>query len=93
MINSVASGLSTSIQNDISSANSVIQSAIDGINKVNPFGKITPPQIPVPDLSALKNVTLPASFTQALSTLNSSLPTVAQLKDEIESMWVSSICQ
>lgn len=85
-LSSVANGLSESIQKDISSANSVIQSAIDGVNKINPFGKITAPQIPVPDLSSLQNVKLPDSFTQRLNDLNSSLPTVAQLKSEIESI-------
>ncbi|KAG6891582.1 hypothetical protein C0992_003610 [Termitomyces sp. T32_za158] len=86
LVHNAASGLRDSIQSDISSANSVIQSAIDAINKVNPFGDIKVPTIPVPNLDALANVTLPDSFTQTLTNLNNSLPTVAQIKDEIESI-------
>ncbi|KAG6868386.1 hypothetical protein C0993_003802 [Termitomyces sp. T159_Od127] len=86
LVHNAASGLRDSIQSDISSANSIIQSAIDAINKVNPFGDIKVPTIPVPNLDALANVTLPDSFTQTLINLNNSLPTVAQIKDEIESI-------
>jgi hypothetical protein len=85
----VTSGLRTSIQNDISNANSVITTAINAINKVNPFGKINPPQITVPSLDALQNVTLPASFEQALTSLNNTLPTFNDLKQKIESVYVS----
>ncbi|KAG6865489.1 hypothetical protein C0991_002203 [Blastosporella zonata] len=86
VVQSAADGIRTAIQSDITSANSVIQTAIDAINKVNPFGDITAPSIPVPDLSALSNVTLPDSFTQALTSLNNSIPTVAQIKDAVESV-------
>ncbi|KLO04385.1 hypothetical protein SCHPADRAFT_755634, partial [Schizopora paradoxa] len=78
------SALRSSIQSDISTANSVITKAIDGINKVNPFGKISPPQITVPSLDALSNITLPSDFMYALQKLNSSLPTVAQVRDAIQ---------
>ncbi|KAG6807828.1 hypothetical protein H0H92_004749 [Tricholoma furcatifolium] len=86
LIQSAASGISNSIQSDISSANSIIQSAVNAINKVNPFGNISAPQISQPDLSSLSNITLPDSFTQALTNLNNSIPTVAQLKDEVDSI-------
>ena len=85
-LSSTFSGLRSSIQNDISSANSVITTAINGINKVNPFGDISAPQINVPSLDALQNVQLPSDFQDALLKLNSSLPTVAELKDKVESM-------
>ncbi|KAF9460713.1 hypothetical protein BDZ94DRAFT_1311228 [Collybia nuda] len=84
LIESVANGLRTSIQNDIGSANSAIKSAIDAINKINPFSDITAPQIAVPSLDGLQNISLPPSFQQALTNLNNSLPTVAELKDKIE---------
>ncbi|GLB37016.1 hypothetical protein LshimejAT787_0400670 [Lyophyllum shimeji] len=86
VVKDVANGLRNSIQNDIQSANSVITKAIDAINKVNPFGDITPPQIPVPNLDSLNNISLPSTFQDALTNLNNSLPTVAQLKNEIESI-------
>ncbi|OBZ70679.1 Plasma membrane fusion protein PRM1 [Grifola frondosa] len=76
----------TSIQNDISSANSAIQSVVAGINKVNPFGDISVPQFSIPSLTALENVTLPTDFENALVSLNSSLPTLSDLKDTIDSI-------
>ncbi|KAI0775765.1 hypothetical protein BD413DRAFT_470872 [Trametes elegans] len=79
-------GLRTNIQNDIGTANSVIQKAIDGINKVNPFGDITAPQISIPSLDGLQNVTLPSDFEDSLKKLNSSLPSLSDLKDKVDSI-------
>lgn len=86
VLQSVTGSLRTSIQSDIASANSVIQNAINAINKVNPFGNINAPQIAVPSLDALQNVTLPSSFQDALTSLNASIPTVADLKGALESI-------
>lgn len=88
---SVTSGLRTSIQNDITNANSAITTAINAVNKINPFSKITPPQITVPSLNALQNVTLPASFEQTLTDLNNTIPTFNDLKQKIESVCVSTL--
>lgn len=82
------SGIRTSIQSDVSSANSAISSAISAINKVNPFGNISVPQLSVPSLDALQNVTLPTDFEDALNKLNASLPTVSDLKDKIDALYV-----
>jgi hypothetical protein len=84
------SSIRTSIQNDISTANSAIQSAVSGINKVNPFGNINVPQFNIPSLSALQNVTLPTDFETALTQLNASLPTVSDLKDKVNALCVQS---
>ncbi|KAH9995661.1 hypothetical protein BJV74DRAFT_976241 [Russula compacta] len=78
--------LRTSIQSDVASANSAVQTAINGINKVNPFGNITVPQFSIPSLDALQNVTLPTDFTNALTTLNASLPSVSVLKNTINDL-------
>jgi hypothetical protein len=78
--------LTTTIQDNIYSANSVITNAINAINKVNPFGNITPPQIPVPNLDSLQNLSLPASFQQALTSLNSSIPSVADIKSKVNDL-------
>lgn len=78
----------TSIQNDITSINSAIKTAVDGINKINPFSDITAPTFDVPSLSSLQNVTLPTNFQDALVSLNSSLPTFQDIKDKIESVYV-----
>lgn len=80
------SSIRTSIQNDISSVNSAIQTAIDGINKVNPFGNISAPSFNVPDLSSLENVTLPDSVENSLTSLNSSLPTLDQIRNTIQGL-------
>jgi hypothetical protein len=69
----------------------VINGAIASINKVNPFGAITAPQITVPSLSALENITLPTTFQDALTQLNSTLPTFADLKDKVEAVYVLSL--
>ncbi|EJD03199.1 uncharacterized protein FOMMEDRAFT_20366 [Fomitiporia mediterranea MF3/22] len=87
-INNVLTGtfntIRTGIQNDVQSINSAIQSAINKINDVNPLGDISAPQFNVPDLSALQNVTLPDSIQSSLTQLNSSLPTLDQLRDSIK---------
>ncbi|KAF8893468.1 hypothetical protein BD779DRAFT_1436024 [Infundibulicybe gibba] len=86
VVQSVTGGLRTSIQNDITSANSAIQTVIDTVNKINPLGDIKAPQIPVPNLDGLQNISIPQSFQDSLSNLNSSLPTFNDLKQKIESI-------
>ncbi|TFK67400.1 hypothetical protein BDN72DRAFT_843179 [Pluteus cervinus] len=86
IISSAADSIRTSIQNDVNSANSVIKSAIDAVNKINPFSDISAPTIPVPSLDALQNVTLPSSFQDSLTQLNNTLPTFNDLKDKIEAI-------
>ncbi|KAF9646255.1 hypothetical protein BDM02DRAFT_3147717 [Thelephora ganbajun] len=78
--------LRTSIQNDIASVNNVIKAAVDGINKVNPFADITAPQFTVPSLDGLQNVQIPDDFTQALIKLNSSIPSVAEIKHKLNGL-------
>jgi len=85
-------GIRTSIQNDVASANSAISSAINGINKILPFGaNINVPQFNIPSLDALNNVTLPTDFEDALTKLNSSIPSLSDLRDKIDSMYVRLI--
>ncbi|KAK0195069.1 hypothetical protein F5146DRAFT_1024084 [Armillaria mellea] len=69
-----------------SAANSAIDTAVKAINAVNPFHDISAPNISTPDLSALSNVTLPSSFTDSIDNLNSSLPSVQELKQKIEAI-------
>ncbi len=69
--------------------NSAIKTVVDAANNV-PFFHFTPPQISTPSLSALDNVQLPSDFTSALQNLNNSLPTIADLKNKIEDMYVDS---
>ncbi|PFH53747.1 hypothetical protein AMATHDRAFT_54233 [Amanita thiersii Skay4041] len=86
LIQNVGNGLRTSIQSDIAKANDIIKSAIDAINKVNPFSDITAPQITVPSLDGLQNISLPSSFQDALTKLNDTIPSVDVLKDKLESV-------
>lgn len=83
---STLNGVRSAIQDDISAANKVIQTAIDAINKINPFGNISVPQFSIPSLSLLENVTLPTDFENSLIALNNSLPSLSQVKDGIEDM-------
>ncbi|EPQ56919.1 hypothetical protein GLOTRDRAFT_37588, partial [Gloeophyllum trabeum ATCC 11539] len=85
-VTSSLNGIRTSIQNDVSSANSVIQSAVSALNKVNPFGNINVPQFSIPSLDALQNVTIPNTFQTTLENLNSSLPTFSDLKQKIDNL-------
>jgi hypothetical protein len=63
-----------------------MQTAIKGVNKVNPFGNITAPQLSIPSLDALQNVTLPTDFQDALTKLNASLPSVSVFKHTIDNL-------
>ena len=47
---------------------------------------ITIPQFSIPALSALENVTIPTSFEDSLIRLNSSLPTLNELRDKINNI-------
>jgi len=85
-VQSTAAGIRTSIQNDIASANSAIQSAVSAINKVNPFGNINVPQFTIPSLNALNNITLPTDFESSLISLNNSLPTFVELKQKVNAL-------
>ena len=78
--------LRTSIQDDVTSVNSAIKTAIDAINKVNPFADINAPQFNIPSLDGLQNVQLPDDFTQALIKLNSSIPSAAEIKDKLNAV-------
>ena len=83
------SSLRTSIQNDVASANSAIASAVNGVNKIIPFGgHISLPQFSIPSLNALDNVTLPTDFETALTSLNSSIPSLDALRNKITGLCV-----
>lgn len=63
-----------------------MQTVVNGINKVNPFGNISAPQLSIPSLDALQNVTLPTDFQDALEKLNASLPSVSVFKHTIDDL-------
>lgn len=80
-LNSVRSN----IQDDIGDANDIIQTAVNAINKVTTLVNlnISVPEFSIPALSFLENVTIPTTFEDSLITLNSSLPTLAELKKKM----------
>lgn len=85
-IETTLSGLRTTIQNDIGSVNSAIQTAVDGINEVNPFADIKAPSFDIPSLDSLQNVQIPTGFEDALRNLNNSLPTFQDIKEKLEAV-------
>ncbi|KAF7289502.1 Plasma membrane fusion protein PRM1 [Mycena chlorophos] len=80
VVGAAASGLRTTIQDAFGAANSALKGISDVASK---FG-ISVPTLSVPDLSSLENVTLPSSFTDALTSLNNSLPTFNELKQLVD---------
>jgi hypothetical protein len=85
-VTNTANSVRTGIQNDVASANSAIQSAVSAFNKVNPFGDVTVPQFSIPSLSGLDNIQIPTDFQDSLLKLNQTLPSVAVIKEKLESM-------
>ncbi|ODN97311.1 plasma membrane fusion protein PRM1 [Cryptococcus wingfieldii CBS 7118] len=84
-VTSTLNSVRTDIQDDISSANNIIQSAVSGINTVTNLVNVnlTVPSFTIPSLSFLANVTIPTTFEDGLLTLNSSLPTLNDLKEKM----------
>ena len=87
-ITSALGTIRTSIQNDVAGANSVIQAAVTTINKATSVVgvNLNVPQFSIPSLNSLNNVTLPTGFEDALIKLNSTLPTLDELRDKLDSM-------
>lgn len=87
-LQSTISGLKTSIQGDIQSANNAIASAVNAINSVTKIVNVqlNVPQFSIPALSGLDNITIPTDLQDALTKLNATLPTLAQLRDTVDNM-------
>lgn len=82
-------GLRTAIQGDVQAANSVISTAVGAINKLIPSVlkiSLDVPQFNIPSLSGLQNVTIPDTFQNALTSLNSSLPTLSDIRDGLDEL-------
>lgn len=71
------------IQDDISSANRLIASAVATINKATNLINVnlSVPKFDIPSLSALQDVKVPTGFEDDLRKLNSSIPSLAELRD------------
>ena len=84
-LNSTLSRISTDILNDIGSAETnietAVQKAVNGVGSILGVGNINIPQISVPSLSELSNISIPDTVGDALRTLNQSLPTFDEVKN------------
>ncbi|KAJ9104333.1 hypothetical protein QFC19_003974 [Naganishia cerealis] len=89
-VDAITDGITTSlnairlnIQDDISAANKLIASAVTAINKATSLinVNISVPQFDIPSLSALQDVTVPTGFEDDLRKLNSSIPSLGELRD------------
>lgn len=61
---------------------------MSAINKVTSIVNVNlnVPQFSIPSLNSLANVTLPTDFEDALIKLNSSIPTLDQLRDGLDAL-------
>lgn len=87
-LQNTVNGLKSSIQGDIQSANSAIASAVNAINSVTKIVnvKLDVPQFSIPALSGLDNIKIPTDLQDALTKLNSTLPTLDQLRDTVDNI-------
>ncbi|SAM82596.1 related to PRM1-Pheromone-regulated multispanning membrane protein [Ustilago bromivora] len=87
-ITAAGQGIRAAIQESVSEANTLLSTAISGINDVvGVFGqRITPPNIPVPNLQALTNITLPHEIEDGLLKLNATLPTLDEVRQKMDAI-------
>ncbi|KAJ1309931.1 hypothetical protein OPQ81_006690 [Rhizoctonia solani] len=87
-LQNAVNGLKSSIQSDIQSANSAIATAVNAINSVTKIVnvKLDVPQFSIPALSGLDNIKIPTDLQDALTKLNSTLPTLDQLRDTVDNI-------
>lgn len=80
------SSLRTEIQQDIQTANNAIASAVKAINTVTSLVNVNlnVPQFDIPSLDGLANIQIPTTFQDQLRNLNSTLPTLEELRDSLD---------
>lgn len=80
------SSLRTEIQQDIQTANNAIASAVKTINTVTSLVNVNlnVPQFDIPSLDGLANIQIPTTFQDQLRNLNSTLPTLEELRDSLD---------
>ena len=87
-IQAAASALSDAISGSVSGINAtlsvILGTANDALSIIGQH--ISVPQIAQPDLGSLNNVQIPDSFTYGLTQLNSSLPTLDQLRKQMDAV-------
>ncbi|GAA5864106.1 hypothetical protein JCM8547_005136 [Rhodosporidiobolus lusitaniae] len=78
-------GIRTAIQSTVEGINTALNSTLGFIDDI-PGVDIDIPQVDIPELSSLGNVTLPDTLVDALRSLNSSIPTYDELKEQMASL-------
>ncbi|GEM10975.1 plasma membrane fusion protein PRM1 [Rhodotorula toruloides] len=84
-VTNAISGVRTAIQASIGDVETAINKTVGVIDKI-PGGNIHLPSLDVPELSALQNVTLPNTLVTALSSLNSSIPTLSEFRSTLDDL-------
>ncbi|CEQ43075.1 SPOSA6832_04973, partial [Sporobolomyces salmonicolor] len=84
-VTSAMSTIRTDIQDAISGINTSLNKTIALINDI-PGVDVSAPSIDIPDLTSLENVTLPTTIIDALTELNSSIPTLDSLRSTLDSL-------
>lgn len=80
------SSLRTLIQSQVANANTVVQAAVTGINKITSVFKIkqlTIDTFDIPALSSMENVTVGTVIEDKLKQLNSSLPNLNEIRQKL----------
>ncbi|KZT50857.1 hypothetical protein CALCODRAFT_521734 [Calocera cornea HHB12733] len=82
-LDTTLSAIGKNIANDVSAAQSAVNSFFSVVNSALSFlpGDPQIPQISLPSLAQLGNVTIPTDFENSLISLNNSLPTLSTLRD------------
>ncbi|GAA5844266.1 hypothetical protein JCM9279_001748 [Rhodotorula babjevae] len=78
-------GIHTAIQESASGVNTLLDKTVGLIDDI-PGVDIDVPTIDMPELSALENVTLPDTLINALTDLNSSIPTLDEFRSGLDSL-------
>ncbi|GAA6008232.1 hypothetical protein JCM10207_000047 [Rhodosporidiobolus poonsookiae] len=84
-VSDTVSGLRTAIRSSISGVESAIESAVGLIDKI-PGVDVDIPDLSIPELSSLENITLPSTLVDALTSLNSSIPTYDDLRAQLATL-------
>ncbi|EPQ26846.1 uncharacterized protein PFL1_05481 [Pseudozyma flocculosa PF-1] len=85
-VHEAAQGIRAAIQASVEGVNALLSGTISGINAIiGVFGQhVNPPSIDVPSLDALSNISLPTEIQDSLLRINSSLPSLDELRQKMD---------
>ncbi|KIM31343.1 hypothetical protein M408DRAFT_327585 [Serendipita vermifera MAFF 305830] len=86
-INNTLTSITSGIANDISAANNIIQSAVNVVKAIPFVGdNINIPQFSIPSAAQLSGIQIPTTFEDQLRSLNSTIPTLQDLREKLDSL-------